>query len=146
MKKKDPVTLKDKEDWNAFTENMGSISVKESDLLKENIQVNKVQKLDLHGTSLDSANKVVKEFILKSFNRGYKKLLIITGKGSRSKSYSNPYLSEKFSVLKNSIPEYINHDEDLSKKVFKISKAEIKDGGEGAIYIYLKRKKLENEL
>ena len=146
MKKKDPVTLKDKEDWNAFTENMGSISVKESDLPKENIQVNKVQKLDLHGTSLDSANEVVKEFILKSFNEGYKKLLIITGKGSRSKSYSNPYLSEKLSVLKNSIPEYIKHDEDLSKKIFKISKAEIKDGGEGAIYIYLKSKKLENEL
>ena len=146
MKKKDPVTLKDKEDWNAFTENMGSISVKESDLPKENIQVNKVQKLDLHGTSLDSANKVVKEFILKSFNSGYKKLLIITGKGSRSQAHSNPYLSEKFSVLKNSIPEYIKHDEDLSKKIFKISKAEIKDGGEGAIYIYLKSKKLENEL
>ena len=68
MKKKDPVTLKDKEDWTAFTENMGSISAKESDLSKESIQINKVQKLDLHGTSLDSANRAVKEFIFKSLS------------------------------------------------------------------------------
>jgi len=140
VKKKDPVTLKDKEDWNAFTENMGSISVKESDLFKESIQTHKVQKLDLHGTSLDLANKVVKEFILKSYRGGYKKLIIVTGKGLRSKSYSNPYLSEKFSVLKNSIPEYIKNDEDLNKKIFKVSKADLKDGGEGAIYIFLKGK------
>ena len=100
MKKKFSVTFKDKNDWISFTKRMDNVRPKESDLLKENIEIDKVKKLDLHGYSLVEANKMVKKFITKSFNNGYKKLLIVTGKGSRSKSYCNPYLSEKFSVLK----------------------------------------------
>ena len=84
------------------------------------------------------ANKTVKKFIIESFNNGYKKLLIVTGKGGRSKSRANPYLSEKLSVLKYSVPEYINNDENLINKIRKISQADLKDGGEGAIYIFLK--------
>ena len=120
---------------------MGDINPKESDLLKENIEVNEVKKLDLHGFSLIKANKIIKNFIINSFNSGYKKLLIVTGKGLRSKSHDNPYLSEKLSVLKYSVPEYIKNDENLSNKINKISTADIKDGGEGAIYIFLKNNK-----
>ena len=138
MKKKHPVTSRDKKDWIAFTKQMGNISAKESDFLKENIQINKVQKLDLHGFSLIEANKIVKKFIVQSFDNGYKKLLVVTGKGLRSKSYSNPYLSEKLNMLKYSIPEYIKNDENLNQKISRISKASLKDGGEGAIYIFLK--------
>ena len=139
MKKKYSATYKDKKDWIAFTKQMGSISVKESDLLKENIEINKIRKLDLHGYSLIKANKIVKKFIIKSFNSGYKKLLVVTGKGLRSKSHCNPYLSEKLNVLKYSVPEYIKSDEDLNHKISRISKADLKDGGEGAIYIFLKK-------
>ena len=141
MKKKNSVTSKDKKDWIAFTKQMGNINVKESDFLKENIEINKVQKLDLHGFSLIEANKIVKNFVVQSFENGYKKLLIVTGKGLRSKSYSNPYLSEKLNILKYSIPEYIKNDENLKQKIRRISKASLKDGGEGAIYIFLKNKK-----
>ena len=145
MKKKRFVTPKDKKDWDVFTKQMGDISPKESDLLKENIEINKVKKLDLHGSSLIEANKIVKKFIIESFNNGYKKLLIVTGKGLRSKSHDNPYISEKLSVLRYSIPEYIKSEESLNKKIIKISKAEQKDGGEGAIYIYLKKNNLKNK-
>ena len=86
MKKKHFVTPKDKKDWDVFTKQMGDISPKESDLLKENIEINKVKKLDLHGSSLIEANKIVKKFIIESFDNGYKKLLVVTGKGLRSKS------------------------------------------------------------
>ena len=141
MKKKYSVTSKDKKDWGVFTKQMGNISAKESDFLKENIQINKVKKLDLHGSSLVEANERVKNFIIESFNDGYKKLLIVTGKGLRSKSYDNPYLSEKLSVLKYSVPEYIKSNENLINKIRKISKADIKDGGEGAFYIFLKNNK-----
>ena len=79
--------------------------------------------------------------IIKSFNSGYKKLLIITGKGLRSKSHENPYFSKKLSVLKYSVPEYIKNDEDLNNKIIRISEADIKDGGEGAIYIFLRNNK-----
>ena len=141
MKKKYFVTSKDKKDWTIFTKQMGNISAKESDILKKNIKTNKVKKLDLHGYSLVEANKMVKKFITKSFNNGYKKLLIVTGKGSRSKSYCNPYLSEKFSVLKYAVPEYIKNDQNLNHKISRISKASLQDGGEGAIYIFLKNNK-----
>ena len=141
MKKKYFVTSKDKKDWTIFTKQMGNIRAKESDILKKNIETNKVKKLDLHGFSLIEANKIVKKFIIQSFNNGYKKLLIVTGKGLRSKSYNNPYLSEKLSVLKYAVPEYIKNDENLVNKISRISTAEIKDGGDGAISIFLKNNK-----
>ena len=141
MKKKYSVTTKDKKDWDVFTKQMGSISAKESDFLKENVQINKVKKLDLHGSSLVEANERVKNFIIKSFNSGYKKLLVITGKGLRSKSSGNPYLSETLSTLKYAVPEYIRNDESLNKKITRISEADLKDGGTGAIYIFLKNNK-----
>ena len=141
MKKKYSVTSKDKKDWDVFTKQMGNISAKESDFLKENVLINKVKKLDLHGTSLVEANERVKNFIIESFNSGYKKLLVITGKGLRSKSFGNPYLSETLSTLKYAVPEYIRNDESLNKKITRISEADLKDGGTGAIYIFLKNNK-----
>jgi DNA-nicking Smr family endonuclease len=138
VKKKYIPSSKDKKDWIEFTENMESISVKKDDLIERNVEKNKVRKLDLHGYSLIEANKEVKKFILESFELGCKKLLIVTGKGSRSKSHDNPYLSEKLSVLKYSVPEYIRSDENLNYKISKITQADLLDGGEGAINIFLK--------
>ena len=141
MKKKYFASSKDKKDWADFTKQMSNISVKESDFLEENQQKIKVRKLDLHGYSLDDANKVIKKFIIESFNKRYNKLLIVTGRGLRSKSYDNPYISKNLSVLKNSVPEYIKNDENLNSIINKITKADQKDGGEGAINIFLKDNK-----
>ena len=93
----------------------------------------------MHGLSLEDANKKVKKFIIKSFEDGYKKLLVITGKGLRSKVHKNPYLSKQMSVLKYSVPEFIKNDEDLCNKMSRISRASLKDGGEGAFYIFFKK-------
>ena len=141
MKKKHTVSSKDKKDWINFVEQIGSISPKEGDIFQENTTISKIPKLDLHGFSLTESNDVVKKFIIKSFDSGHRKLLVVTGKGLRSKSYDNPYISEKFSVLKYSVPEFIKNDEDLNNKIIRISEADIKDGGEGAIYIFLKNNK-----
>ena len=139
VKKKYVTSSQDKKDWIAFTKQMDAVKPKESDLLEKHTEINKFRKLDLHGSSLIEANKIVRKFIIKSFNNGYRKLLIVTGKGSRSKSHENPYISRKLSVLKYSVPEYINNNENLINKINKISKADLKDGGEGAIYIFLKK-------
>ena len=141
MKKKYSASSKDKKDWANFTKQMSNISVKEGDFLEENQQKIKARKLDLHGYSLDDANKVIKKFIIESFNKRYNKLLIVTGKGLRSKSYDNPYISKNLSVLKNSVPEYIKNDENLNSIINKITQADQKDGGEGAINIFLKNNK-----
>ena len=141
VKKKYPATPKDKKDWIAFTKRLENIYDKDNDFIKQNTTVNKIRKLDLHGLSLNQANKIVKKFIIESFENGYKKLLIITGKGLRSKIHKNPYLSEQMNVLKYSVPEFIKNDEYLFKRISVISKADLRDGGEGAFYIFLKKKK-----
>ena len=140
MKKKHFATPKDKNDWVNFIKNLKNINPKEEDIFRQNYKSDQIKKLDLHGLTLNEANKEVKNFINKSFESGYKKILIVTGKGSRSKTHENPYISKKFSVLKNSVPEYIRNNKELSEKISKISKANPKDGGEGAIYVFLKNK------
>ena len=141
MRKKYSTTSKDKKDWIAFTKRFENLYDKDADFTKKNTIVNKVQKLDLHGFSLNKANKIVKKFIIESFENGFKKLLIVTGKGLRSKVYNNPYLSEQMNMLKHTVPEFIKNDEDLFDKINRISKADLKDGGEGAFYIFLKQTK-----
>ena len=138
MKKKYPPTIKDQEDWIAFTKQKERIYDKDEGFVIQNNELHRIRKLDLHGFPLDKANKVVKKFINESFEDNYKKLLIITGKGLRSKVYNNPYQSQEMNVLKNSVPEFIMNDEDLFNKITKISKASIQDGGDGAFYIFLK--------
>ena len=141
MKKKYVVSPKDKKYWTDFTKQIGNISPKEDDLLQANIEINKVPKLDLHGFSLSQSNKIVKKFIIESFEKGYKKILIITGKGLKSKVHKNPYLSEQMNILKYSVPEFIKNDENLFEKINRISTADLKDGGEGAFYIFFKKVK-----
>ena len=140
MKKKYSASSKDKKDWINFTNQIGNISAKDNDLLDQNQQTNTVRKLDLHGISLNESNEIVKNFIIKSFSFGYKKVLIVTGKGLRSKSYDNPYISEKLGVLKYHVPEFIKNDENLNSKILKIEEADKKNGGKGAIFIFLKSK------
>ena len=129
MKKKYSATPKDKKDWIAFTKRLENIHDKDNDFIKQNTTVNKIRKLDLHGLSLNQANKIVKKFIIQSFENGYKKLLIITGKGLRSKAHKNPYVSEQMNVLKYSVPEFIKNDDNLFDKISKFSIADLKDGG-----------------
>ena len=127
MKKKYFATPKDKKDWDAFVERLEGVYDKDINFIKQNAPTNKIRNLDLHGFSLNQASKKVKKFITKSFEDGYKKLLVITGKGLRSKVYKNPYLSEQMNILKYSVPEFIKNDEDLFNKISSISKADLKD-------------------
>ena len=141
MKKKIFVSHKDKKDWISFTKNTKEVFDKDRELFNEHVKIKKIPRLDLHGYILDAANKKVKEFILESMQNGYKKLLIITGKGLRSKVIDDPYKSANMNTLKHSVPEFIKNDLDLSNLVVKITSAPSNEGGEGAFHIYLKEKK-----
>ena len=138
MKKKNPTTLQDIEDWNKFLKSSENIYNKDNNLIEQDFEKKGIRKLDLHGFSLEEANTEVKKFIMYSSQNNYKKLLIITGKGLRSKVKENPYVSEKMSTLKYSVPEYIKNDDDLYSKISRITDADINEGGEGAICIFLK--------
>ena len=139
MKKKFVASPQEIKDWDDFTKEMGKINPKEADVSPNNISINSPSKLDLHGYSLEKSNQKVKKFIIDSFKLGKKKITVVTGKGSRSKAHSNPYVSENLSILKFSVPEFIKSNKDLNNKVFKITQADKKNGGEGAFDIFLKK-------
>ena len=140
VKKEKLLTSKDEKDWNNFINNNGSIHDKDSAESINYAQTNKTKKIDLHGFSISRANEEVKNFLIKSYEEGYKKIIIITGKGSRSKVYSDPYRSDKMSILRHSVQNFIENEMELMTIVKKISKADIQDGGEGAMYLFLKDK------
>ena len=125
--------------WRKFTLSKETIDNKDYYLDQKKVSTQKIRKVDLHGLSLDEANKKVEILIDKYFIEGVEKIIIITGKGLGSKTSNNPYVSKDLSILKNSVPDYINANLKIKNKIKSISKAEIKDGGEGAFYIFLKK-------
>ena len=131
------ISDKDKLQWEKFLSSEDRLPDKDSNLLEKKSRKN-TAKIDLHGFSLEEANFIISKFINKSFKENYKKIIVITGKGIHSQNEKNPYVSKDHSILKYSIPEFIKKDDDLIKKIIKITDADIKDGGGGAFYIYLK--------
>ena len=133
------ISDKDKSDWENFISNKEKIPNKDF-FSKKNIRQEKIRKIDLHGYTLEEANEAVKYFIQKCFNESVTKIIVITGKGLRSKNASNPYVSKDLSILKYSVPEFIESNKNLMKMIIEITDAKIEDGGSGAFYIYVKNK------
>jgi DNA-nicking Smr family endonuclease len=133
------ISDKDKKDWENFLKDDERIPNKDL-ISSKKIRYEKIKKIDLHGYSLQEANKSVESFIQKCFDNSVTKIIVITGKGLRSKNKENPYLSKDLSILKYSVPEFIENNISLSKMIIEITDAKIEDGGGGAFYIYLKNK------
>ena len=132
------ISNKDKKDWENFLSNKDHLPDKDD--IQNNKKVKKKKSLDLHGYSLDNANKVLEDFIKKSYEEKIFKLIIVTGKGLHSDNEKNPYVSKDLSILKYSIPEFVKNNSELMKIISDIKEASIEDGGSGAFYIYLKKK------
>jgi len=132
------ISDKDKKDWKNFISSKDKILNKDLKITKDKIKKKIIKKIDLHGFSLENANKVIEEFITQSFEEGVNKIIVITGKGLRSKNDENPYISKNLSILKYSVPEFIKSNINLMKIIKNINEADIEDGGKGAFYIYLK--------
>ena len=137
MKRK--ISDKDKKDWKNFISNKEKLSNKDLYLSNNKIEKKIIKTIDLHGFSLENANNVIEEFIIQCFKKNVNKIIVITGKGLRSKSIRNPYISKDLSILKYSVPDFIKSKSNLMKIIKKIEEAEIKDGGGGAFYIFLKK-------
>ena len=133
------ITDKDKKDWEKFILDKEKIPNKDFVLPKKK-RHEKIKKIDLHGYTLQESNVAVEQFIQKCFNESVTKIIVITGKGLRSKNVMNPYLSKDLSILKYSVPEFIESSNSLMKMIIEITDANIEDGGSGAFYIYLKNK------
>jgi len=133
------ISDKDKKDWENFVSSKETLPNKDNKNIKEKNFVTK--SIDLHGYTLEEANKSIQDFINKSYEDNINKLIVVTGKGLHSNNEKNPYVSKELSILKYSVPEFIKKNVDLVKKISEIKSANIEDGGDGAFYIYLKRKK-----
>ncbi|MDA7811646.1 Smr/MutS family protein [Candidatus Pelagibacter sp.] len=130
---------KDKQDWENFLNNKEKIPNKDF-IHKKNVRYEKIKKIDLHGYTIEEANKAIQQFIQKCFDEDVTKIIVITGKGLRSKNVENPYLSKDLSILKYSVPEFIEKNKSLTRLIIETTDAKIEDGGSGAFYIYLKNK------
>jgi DNA-nicking Smr family endonuclease len=140
VKKKNINNLeKNKQDWENFLNTKEKISNKDF-VHKKNIRYEKIKKIDLHGYTIEEANEAVEQFIQKCFDEDVTKIIVITGKGLRSKNIENPYFSKDLSILKYSVPEFIENNKNLTQFIIETTDARIEDGGSGAFYIYLKNK------
>ena len=132
------ITDKDKKDWLKFVKSGERLENKDYSGKKKN-SILKEKSIDLHGYSLDDANKEIYNFIMSCYEKNVSKIKVITGKGSRSKNKENPYQSEKLSILKYSVPEYIKSNSALLKLINSFNEDDIKDPNKGSFELYLKK-------
>ena len=135
----DRISDKDKKDWHKFINSTEKLPNKDFKFQKDKNL--KVRSIDLHGYTLDEANKTIEKFINKAFSENINKLIVVTGKGLHSENEKDPYVSKDLGILKYSVPEFIKNDKDLMSKINEITDAKIEDGGGGAFYIFLKKNK-----
>ena len=135
----DNISDKDKKDWYKFINSNEKLPNKDFKYQKK--ENPKVRSIDLHGHTLDEANKTIEDFINKAYLDNINKLIVVTGKGIHSDNEKDPYVSKEFGILKYSVPEFISKNSSLMNLINKISDAEIEDGGSGAFYIFLKKNK-----
>tara|TARA_B100000965_G_scaffold1001_1_gene795 strand:+ start:426 stop:845 length:420 start_codon:yes stop_codon:yes gene_type:complete len=133
------ISEKDKKDWLNFLKSDEKLKNKDLDTNKNTEPNNKT--IDLHGFTLEEANKKIKKIINDAYEKDVSKVIVVTGKGIHSNVEKDPYVSKDLSILKFSVPDYIENNSELMKKIIEIKDADKEDGGSGAFYIYLKRKK-----
>jgi len=133
----DNISDKDKRDWENFLSSDQKLPNKDLKFSKK--KISKIKHIDLHGFTIEQANKIIERVINESYHNKISKIIVITGKGLHSNVENNPYVSKDLSILKFSVPDYIKKNPQLMNKIIQIKDAKIEDGGEGAFYIYLKK-------
>ena len=134
----DNISNKNKKDWANFINS--KVKLPNKDLKFQNKKTIKTSLIDLHGYTLDGANKAIENFINKAYLENVNKLIVVTGKGLHSENEKDPYVSKDLGILKYSVPEFISNNSSLMNIISEITDAKLEDGGEGAFYIYLKKK------
>ena len=134
------ISDQDKKDWKKFIDNNEKLENKDKEIQK-NEKNFIIKSIDLHGYTLDEANKTIEDFIKQAYSENVNKLIIVTGKGLHSENDKDPYVSKDLGILKYSVPEFITNNPGLMNKINEITDAKIEDGGGGAFYIFLKKNK-----
>ena len=133
------ISDKDKKDWNKFINSTEKLPNK--DFKNQKNKNLRIRSIDLHGYTLDEANKTIEDFINRAFSENVNKLVVVTGKGLHSENEKDPYVSKDLSILKYSVPEFIKNNSNLMSMIIEVKEAKVEDGGSGAFYIFLKKNK-----
>ena len=133
------ISDQDKNDWKKFIDDNEKLENKDKEIQKD-LKKFKKKTIDLHGYSLENANKVISNFIDKCYLENVNIIKVITGKGSRSQNKINPYLSTDLSILKYSVPNYIKNNFELMKKIKELDFDSVNDVNQGTFDIILKKK------
>jgi len=136
----DKLSDKDKKDWENFVKGNEKIENKDTKYLrKEKKFIEKT--IDLHGYTLEEANKKIFKYIENCYSENIGKINIITGKGLRSKNIDDPYQSNDLSILKYSVPNFIKNNNELMDKISKIDFDSVNSPSKGNFDIILRAKK-----
>ncbi len=127
---------KDKKDWQNFINSSEKLKSKEPEQANDKLILER--SIDLHGFTLEEANREISKFIENCYLNKVKKINVITGKGMRSKNLNDPYQSSELSILKYSVPEYIKNNSELMKKIIKIDFDSVDSPSKGSFDIILK--------
>ena len=130
------ISDKDRKDWQKFLDSSDKLYNK--DVHQVNNRIISERSIDLHGYTLEEANKKISEFIENCYVNKVKKINVITGKGMRSKNLDDPYQSKDLSILKHSVPEYIKNSPELMSKIINIDFDSVNSPSKGNFYIFLK--------
>ena len=133
---KNKLSDKDKKDWQNFLDSSEKLQSKDLDQI--NNELISERSIDLHGYTLEEANKKISEFLKNCYLNKVKKINVITGKGMRSKNLEDPYQSKDLSILKYSVPEYIKNNNELMDKIIKIDFESVNSPSKGNFDIFLK--------
>ena len=131
---------KDKKDWEKFTKGNEKIENKDKEYSNKDKEFQE-KTIDLHGYTLENANKIIFEYIKSCYSNNIDRINIITGKGLRSKNIHDPYQSNDLSILKYSVPNYIKNNSELMDKILKIDFESVNSPSKGNFDIFLKKNK-----
>ncbi len=94
-------------------------------------------RLDLHGFRQREAHAALRSFLLNASVRGHRHVLIITGKGT-STERQRDFFGEERGVLRRLVPQWLG-EPDLRAIVVSYTASHIRHGGEGALYVRLRK-------
>jgi len=134
------ISDKDKQDWQKFINSSDKLENKDQKIYSSSKRF--IEKtIDLHGYTLEEANKKMTSYIEECYSKGINKINVITGKGLRSKNLNDPYQSNNLSILKFSVPNFIKSNNHLMSKIISIDFEAVENPSLGNFDIFLRRKK-----
>ena len=132
------ISEKDIKDWHEFIKKDEKLENKDN--IQDETTTKRHVEIDLHGYTLEGANKKMSEYINECYENNISAINVITGKGLRSKNKQNPYSSTDLGILKHSVPNYIKNNTELMNKIKFVDFDEEDKNNKGSFNIFLKKK------